>query len=67
MFGDDLDPTVTTDRFGFGQVSDTGEGSMHGAKRFEWSDNKRTVGLRKVKEARKKRQQLTATSFYENM
>ena len=45
MLGDDPDPTVMTDRFGFGQVSDMGEGSMHGAKRFKWSDNKRMVGL----------------------
>ena len=33
MFGDDPDPTVTKVRFGFGEVSDTGEGAMHCAKR----------------------------------
>ena len=33
MFGDDPDPTVTIVRFGFREVSDTGEGSMHCAKR----------------------------------
>ena len=33
MFGDDPDPTVMKVRFGFGEVSDTGEGSMLCAKR----------------------------------
>ena len=33
MFGDDPDPMVMTARFGFGEVSDTGEGAMHCAKR----------------------------------
>ena len=33
MFGDDPDPSVTTAGFGFGEVSDTGEGSMLCAKR----------------------------------
>ena len=33
MFGDDPDPTVAIVRVGFGDVSDTGEGSMHYAKR----------------------------------
>ena len=33
MFGDDPDPMVTIVRFGFGEVSDTGEGAMHCAKR----------------------------------
>ena len=45
MFGDDPDPTVMIVRFRFGEVSDTGEGSMHGAKRFKWPNNKRMVGL----------------------
>ena len=29
MFGDDPGPTVTLVRFGFGEVPDSGEGSMH--------------------------------------
>ena len=33
MFGDDPNPMVTIVRFGFGEVSDTGEGAMHCAKR----------------------------------
>ena len=33
MFGDDPDPTVTIVQFRFREISDTGEGSMHYAKR----------------------------------
>ena len=33
MLGDDLNATVMTERYGFGAISDTREGSMHCAKR----------------------------------
>ena len=33
MFGDNLDPTVAIVQFGFGEISDMGEGAMHCAKR----------------------------------
>ena len=36
MLGDDPDPKVTVARFGFGEVSDTGEGAMHCAKRLRF-------------------------------
>ena len=39
MFGDDPDPTVTKVRFGFEEVSDTGEGSMR--LRFRQEDKRR--------------------------
>ena len=46
MFGDDPDTTVTIVRFGFGEVSDTGEGSIHCAKRLRFrQEGKRRTRL----------------------
>ena len=45
MFGDDPNPTEMTERVGFGAVSDTGEGSMHCAKRLRF----RQEGKRRTK------------------
>ena len=46
MLGDDPDPKVTIARFGFGEVSDTGEGAMHCAKRLRFrQEGKRRTRL----------------------
>ena len=48
MLGDDPDPTVTIARFGFGEVLDMGEGSMHCTKRGYADVVKCVAGLRTV-------------------
>ena len=69
MFGDDPDPMVMTARFGFGEVSDTGEGAMHYAKRLrlrqEGKRRTRLVSERSTK-ARGTRPQRADASFKNN-
>ena len=54
MLGDDPDPTVMTERFGFWEVSDTGEGSMRLQFRQEGKQRIMLVSKRSTK-ARGKR------------
>ena len=42
MFGDDPDPTVTTARFGFGEVSEAREGDGAKCREGRWFDKRET-------------------------
>ena len=59
MFGDDPDPTVMTERVGFGTgVGRAREGVLCIAERLKRPDNKRTVGLERDNEGNREKREL---------
>ena len=67
MNGDYPDPSVTTTRVGFKEVSDTRERGSALCKGVKRSGNKRTVGLRKVNGDEEEAATDNGCTFYENM
>ena len=71
MFGDDPNPTVTTERFGFGAVFrrvQEGVGELAGeVRRSDKRDSKNPVVLGTVKEGKGNTTTTSGYGFYENI